>query len=354
LLVTVVAATGAMMVWRAQLDPIIYHYIKSPPLCEQPASIDAMLDAARLANKQSPALWVQVNPGEHGSSVVRFRDNAQIFLDPCTGAVLGQQGRYEGLFGRIEQLHKLAYATGEAWNALVPGTATNALITGTAAALAALLAAGAGIYLWSPRLKRSAVSAFTINRVLGGHAFIRNLHSTTGAYAALILIFSAVTGLTWAFDWPQDALNWITATSEPALVKPVEAHTYQPRRPLEESLQIAQRLMPDFRRATVFLPKRPSDPRRLEIVERDAPHSEAASILFLDPFSGNVLTVYPYASAGLGTKLFDWARALHTGRAGGPAVQIILFIGAIGTVALGITGIWTYFGRRRPKSRSLK
>ena len=72
---------------------------------------------------------------------------------------------------------------------------------------------------------------------------------------------------------------------------------------------------------------------RIRGLERGAPHPpHAYSTLLLDAYDGHRLAFHPYASLDAATKTIGWARALHTGEVGFHVAQILLTLGALGTL----------------------
>src|SRR4051812_17560142 len=102
----VVAVTGALMVFRPELDPVFNRDLFFGPAGGPSQSVDDLVAAARAAHPQAKLDYARL-PREPGATVqVAFLDKQVIFLNPATGGVVGQRGRYEGFFGRCEQWHR--------------------------------------------------------------------------------------------------------------------------------------------------------------------------------------------------------------------------------------------------------
>src|SRR6185369_1626674 len=108
-------------------------------------------------------------------TLVRFTDNAAVFVDPCTAKVVHEQARWGGLFGRLEQLHRFRF--------LEDNDVANA-ITGTAATVLAFVLVLGGVFLWWPRGGASARSAATLRPHLKGRAWDLNLHKVFGVWGS--------------------------------------------------------------------------------------------------------------------------------------------------------------------------
>jgi uncharacterized iron-regulated membrane protein len=119
------------------------------------------------------------------------------------------------------------------------------------------------------------------------------------------------------------------------------------RLPMEQAWQTLRTMVPDPASAVFHYPRKPGEPIEVFAVDRAAPHGEARSYLFLDAVSGKVLSFQPYAGLSAGRKLYYWMLAIHTGRAGGWPVDLVLFVGMLGVPAMAYTGIESYLRSRR-------
>jgi vanillate O-demethylase ferredoxin subunit len=202
--------------------------------------------------------------------------------------------------------------------------------------------------MWWPRKERRLLDGFKLNRKLRkGTPFEMGLHRTAGAWVAVPLAISAITGLPNAFDSVHDA---ITALDGSRQARPHSLAT-GPDVPLATVWERIVAMSPSPREALIHVPQKPGDPIEIFIIARDAPHANARTYLFLDAHDGRVLGFTPYAALGTGSKIYYWMLSIHTGEVGGPLGQAILFLGAVGALLLGYTGIRTWLRRRSNKSK---
>ncbi len=311
--------------------------------CPSPRGPDELLALARAAHPGPPVVALRLPLDAARPAIVRFTDNEVAYLDACAGRVLGVETRYGGLFGRLEQLHKLTYWTQAGWDKIIPGQATHTLITGSVAALFATLLIVVGVALWWPGRGGSWRRALTLDRRLSGRALMFKLHSTVAFWISAVAIASALTGLTYAFDWPRTAVAAITGSVQPEAkqVSAVPADGGK-RLPLDAAWTQARLAMPELASADIFPPRQPRDAVRIRGIERGAPHPHAFSTLFLDAYDGHRLAFRPYASLDTAAKAIGWAHALHTGEVGGPVAQILLTLGALGTLVSIYAGFSSY------------
>ncbi|OAN37673.1 PepSY-associated TM helix domain-containing protein [Mycolicibacterium iranicum] len=152
----------------------------------------------------------------------------QVFIDPYTGAYLGQREALSGLIGFANNVHRMFGNDGPQINlpslghlidseaypdATIPVGVGNLWMELTACWILVLLASG--IYLWWPRAIESAKPLFTVRWGKGGRIRWRDVHALTGVVIAVILFCYILSGLTWSRYWGE---NWraFSATVTPS------------------------------------------------------------------------------------------------------------------------------------------
>ncbi|MDB5673291.1 MAG: hypothetical protein JWM65_273 [Sphingomonas bacterium] len=334
LVVMLSALTGAGMAFRDQLEPIFYPGVARTAPCAAPLSLDALAASARRLHPAGTLDYLRVRREADAPVAARFLNKDTLYLDRCTGAASASQNRYQGFFGVLEWLHRGQWAKVGGW---VMGTGALALI---------VLLGGIGVYLWWPRKPRRFSQGFTVSRKMKGPAFNIGLHRAVGAWVAVPLLLSALTGLPNAFDGLHDAIVSLDGKAESKPVSAVPADPRAPRPALAAAWRTIDRLAPNASEVLIHVARGPRDPLEIYIIEAGAPHANARSYLWIDAWSGRVIDYVPYSRMGAGSRLYFWMLSLHTGEVGGLVGQLVLFLGAIGALALGYTGISAYVRRR--------
>jgi vanillate O-demethylase ferredoxin subunit len=333
LLLTAVALTGAVMVFRVQLEPLVAPGLVSVPACAAPLPLDALVAAARAASPHAGALRT-VRLYSDASARVGFSDKRWIFVDPCSGKVLGSEAVYGGPFGTLAKLHIFGYLPfGE-------------LLAGSLALLAACVMATAGLLLWWPASLRALRASWRLKPGLRGRARNLNLHRTAALYAAPVLLACALSGLPQAFAWARSVID-VLSLSPPRPTIVSQAAMGQPA-PLAPMWRQAQAIAPRPQKLQLRMPQTMDTPVVLEVVERDAPHPNAISYFYFDAASGALLHHTPYAANPRGHRIYLWALALHYGWIGGVAGQLTLLLGALFVPLLAWTGTASYLRGRAP------
>src|SRR3569833_192865 len=171
------------------------------------------------------------------------------------------------------------------------------------------------------------------------------LHRTVGAWIAIPLALSALTGLPNAFPALQEALTGKVQSAP-------RSTAGGPLLPIDAAWQRVQRISPNPKEVLIHVARKPADPIEIFVIAADAPHANARTYLYLDAHDGHVLRYVPYAQMGTGGKIYYWMLSLHTGELGGIFGQLILFICAAFVLLLCFTGIRTcirrWVNKRRP------
>lgn len=332
------AITGAGMAFRKQLDPLVYPRMLQAPACAARLPLDNFVSRARALHPTGKLDYIRLLSRPDAPVILRFTDKDTYYFDPCSGAVLGEQNRYAGLFGRLEQMHRFVYVQNGGW------------LVGAGALAAAIGLVMGGLVVWWPRAPRRLADGLRLNTNLRGRAFELDLHRTLGAYAAALLLLSSLTALPQAFDFVRDGLNTITGSPAETIPQstppPKTAGRKATKIPMEQAWRTVQTLSPHPREALLHLPLKAKSPIEIFTIDAEAPHANARTYLYLDAYSGRVLRFTPYGRMGLGGKIYFWTLSIHTGEVGGVFGQFLLFLGALSVPVLAYTGLGSYLRRR--------
>lgn len=345
LVVILTAITGALIVFRPQLEPILYRDLITAERCAEIAPLDNFIAKAKLARPEATVDYIRIVKGDDSSSrmpamTIRYTDQSFIYLNPCTTEVLGFRHRYGGILGTIEQIHRWRYISGEgeyiSWGPIVTG--------GSAIIFAIVLLIGGVVILFATLPKNK--SAFTLKNGLTGIPRNLDLHKTLGLYAAPILLISVLTGLPQAYDWYRNGIYEITGSKPVKAPKIVEPSPPEPRVSMESIWKKIQELEPNPKETLIHYEVKEGNALDSYIVGANAAHANARSMLYVNQYSGEVVKYIPYEKSSTGFKLYFWTLTWHSGKAGLVAQLIILF-GALAVPVLAYFGISAYLKRSR-------
>jgi len=336
LVVTIMALTGAWMVFRPQLEEQFYPDMLRATPGETRAPLDLLAANAAAAYPGRTFSQVRFWSEPTRAAMIRCSNSDQIYLDPWTGRVLGMQNRYRGLFGRAEDIHRYFSLNAD----------IGRQITGIAA-FALVFLVLSGLVLWVPPVWRGLKAALAVNGRLTGRARLLNWHKTVGVVVGVFAVLSALTGLPHAYHWYEVGMYRIVGSEPPDAPAASPVTEGRQRLPLEAIWQKARAALPDYHSANVYFPKPKSNVVEIWIVGADAPHPHARSLYHVDAVTGEMLRAVPWAEASAGHKLFFWGLAWHLGQAWGLPGQVLAFVVTLGVPFLAVTGIWAYLRRNR-------
>lgn len=336
LVVTVMAVSGAWMVFRPQLEKRAYPDMLRVTPGENRAPLDLLAANAAAAYPGRTFSQIRFWAEPTRAAMIRCSNSDQIYLDPWTGRVLGMQNRYRGLFGRAEDIHRFL--------GLGSDVGTHVTAVGAFAMIFLVLS---GLVLWVPPVWRGLKAALALNGRLTGRARLLNWHKTVGVFVGVFTVLSALTGLPHAYHWYEVGMYRIVGSEPPEAPAATPVTEGQRRLPLEAIWQKARAALPDYHSANVYFPKPKSNAVEIWIVGADGPHPHARSLYHVDAVTGEMLRAVPWAEASAGHKLFFWGLAWHLGQAWGLPGQILSFVVTFGVPFLAVTGALAWLRRRR-------
>ncbi|MCV7215513.1 PepSY domain-containing protein [Mycobacterium crocinum] len=405
----VLACSGLVILYSQPLDALLNRHLLVVESGPQTVPLDTQVATAKQHVGAGDTLEAVTPPdGVHASTRVDFSpagakgypqaeaDVIQVFVDPYTGAYLGQRDQLSGLVGWANQLHRMfgndgphmqLPSLGHVINPsaypqpTIPVGIGNLWMELTATWILVLLASG--IYLWWPRAIEAAKPLLTVRWRQGGRPRWRDVHALTGVVVAVILICYVLSGMTWTRYWGE---NWraVTATvtpsaeidapSTPAKLGDLDrlgrriawAATDDPIYASEPSPGAARlsyadidRIAKDEHMVPGYAIFPPSDSTQdgattygsYTVVNRWPQRVSEQRTLYLNQFTGATITNATAAQDGALSKLTSFGIAMHTGNQMGWLTRISATLACLGvllSVATGLLMWWT----RRPSGRS--
>ena len=358
-IILIMSVTGVLLTYQRQLtawaDTRAYQI--EPAVHRVPA--DAIVSTvARLRPDLSPtALVVRAEPTAPASLTIGA--GRQLFVDPYTGAVLGE-GSGQGVrafFRVVVEWHRYLGASG----------ATRPLgraVTG-ASNLAFLFIVMSGLFLWWPRSwKWPAVRAISwFKGGLRGKARDFNWHNTIGFWSAIPLAIIVAGGVVISYPWATALVYRAYGEVPPA---PVRAATAQGERqpgqsgqalPVESMIQLAAARMPGWKTISVPL-SAPDAPRVvLTLDSGDGGQPQKRATFTIDRVTGAPVRWEGFSDQSAGRRARTWLRFAHTGEVYGLPGQTAAGILTAGGAVLVWTGLALALRRfrrwRRPSTEVL-
>ena len=369
--------TGIVYLFKPQLDPLLYPELLEVQAAGTPLSADQLLQCLQQAE---PAAVVSkylppVN-AERSAQFVATLDGREthLFLDPYSGALLGQQDAQDNLQAIARALH------GE----LLIGTVGDRLIE-LAAGWGVVLVVS-GLYLWWPRGQGGA-GVLWPRLSARGRLLWRDLHAVSGFWGSALLLFMLLTGMTWTGFWGAQfagawnhfpAAMWDAVPQSNVQARSLNTATAQTVAWAVENTPLPQS-DPHAGHRGHALPGASASPERIDLQQvvdtasrlgvqpgysisfpgdekgvftvalfADDPRNDAT--LHLDQYSGQVLADIRWADYGLVARTVETGVMLHEGKLFGLANQLIMLLVCLLILLGSVSGLVMWW-KRRPHGR---
>lgn len=308
--------------------------------------VASLVANARVTRPEIPT-GVALKSDRQSPAVVQFPGGRAVFVNPYTGAVLGEGATSTRAFFRtVTDLHRWLAASGES-------RAVGKAITG-ACNLGFLFLVVSGIYIWWPKKWTAAQlrNVMWFRRGLSSKARDFNWHNTIGFWCLVPLFFVVLSGVVISYGWAGNLVYRVVGETPPAPRPPAPAgpRAEPPEIAIDgiESLVVrAEAQTPDWRTLSFSLPTDPAAPVAFTLDSGSGGQPQHRASLTLDRATGDVRTWEPFAAFSAGRKLRTILRFAHTGEVLGIAGQTVAGIVSLGATVLVWTGLALSWRRLR-------
>ncbi|MCW5958974.1 MAG: PepSY domain-containing protein [Pyrinomonadaceae bacterium] len=331
----IMCITGALLSFESNLIKFAERDVRIVNVGSERLTAGAILNSAIRArsNAEPSALLISRDP--ELSAAVSFGREGQLFIDPYTGDVLGEDASgLRGFLGFVEDVHRWLAFPGES-------RAYGKSING-AANLLFLFLAISGVYIWFPKKLawRNFKPVIWFRRGLRGKARNFNWHNVIGFWTSLVLVILTATAVVMSYKWANDLLYRATGNEPPAQQqRSNSAANEESASNLENIDQFFSTAANNSEWKTISLRLPVKEEAVLTVEEGIYWNIFARSPLTLNPETGEIMKWEPYGEQNGGKQLRSWARFTHTGETGGFIGQLIGFVACVGGAFL----VWTGF-----------
>ena len=206
-----------------------------------------------------------------------------------------------------------------------------------------------GIYLWRPKTKKAAKAALTIKTNASLKRINYDLHRTLGFYATLPLIFIALTGLIFAFQWmDKGAYSFISDTPHPervtAEVHALERMTFNDPFEAFEAIKATQ---PPLYQYTITLPNKRSANYQYAFFPERLKGLNNFDTYVVEAKDGKLVSYELWSQLSTKQKLKRAEYNIHVGAIGGIYTKVIAFIACLIAASLPITGFFMWRNKQQ-------
>lgn len=341
LLLALIGLTGSVLVFDHALDEVAAPETVAFTASGERASLQSVVDSAGTAlGGDTAAERVYLARKEGSPHVVRFPGPPgapgpiEVSVAPTTAEVLAVRtwGEYP-----VSWLYRLHYT-------LLAGS-TGKTIVGVFGVLI-LFFGISGVVIWWPRAGQWR-RAFTIKRDGGAFRFNYDLHKTAGIYFLPLLIAVSFSGVALVFHGPVETMvsAVLPMDKRPGPKSTGEGETIS----IDKAVAIAHEVFPAASLKRVYMPRGEEGSYHLAFNQLgEAWSNHAATAVWVDQYSGEVLDVWDATRLAAGSSFMQWQFPLHNGDALGIFGRWLVFVTGLLPALFFGTGFYMWLRKRRP------
>lgn len=348
LYIVIVATTGAVLVFRPDIERAIFPHLFAATAGE-PADAGEVLERVAGAFPGRRIYWMEAPTRERPTTLASVEGVGSgeqlLLLDPVTTQILGELPKLPSL----TTLHNLHAS-------LIRGR-TGRLVNGVASLLLLVMCA-TGVVIWWPGAAAWR-SGFIVNFGRSWRRINWELHSAVGIWALALTAVWGVTGV--YFTAPSQVHTLLNAIAPLNItVGPTsDAKAAATNRPgWRVLIARAQEHAPGQHAIRVTAPW--DDRGSIVVVfapTREAPVApQGLTQVYLDQYTGEILKATVPADRSVGDRVIEWMGPLHIGTFGGLGVRIVWAAFGLAPAVLAVTGFIMWWLRvvrpRWPATRS--
>jgi uncharacterized iron-regulated membrane protein len=325
LFLLILGVSGSVMAFSGEIDSLLHPSLfrvvsqgQPLPLSQLASSAASVLHAGEsidtcLPSTRADASYSFIVFGAH------HRIPRQIFVDQYTGRVLGSLSAVRFTY-IMKALHSIAGVLG-------------------CSSIILVFLVLSGLYLWWPRKRIKIALSGDVQQLYF------DLHNAIGLISSLFLLLFAITGIYMVFGPPSYAI-----TSKP-VTQPAFSTPQVGLKPVSLDLvaATAKDTLPGATVLWIVIPRQPSEAYFAKMRFPEDRSDNGSSIVWIDQFSGKVLTVANSRAVPLGNKIQTISRVVHTGAVFGNGGRAFAAFMSLILVLQTVTGLQLWWNRRRRK-----
>ena len=348
IIITLICFSGAMLGIEKDIAPSAgQHQLYVEKGEQRPLLLDSLLTLTQSTLPDDVRI-TSVNIFSDSTRSYQFNlskpRKSSLYVNPYTGEALGRNQR-QAFFQTMFRLHRWLLGPAKAddgsigWGKLLVGVST----------LLFVVILITGIIIWWPRTTQTLRASLKIPFRKGLRPMMHGVHLAGGAYAFILLLIMALTGLTWSFKWYSNGFYALLGGNS-TITPPTSTTNPQRERPSkdrkkdfawQQALENLIHVQPDFAQITLSEHK--------ASIKTDTWGNARATDQYVLNDDGEITSVTPYADTDYSRKLRGWVFTLHTGAFAGAWRRWLWAIVALVGALLPLTGYYLWWKRTRRK-----
>ncbi|ARS34036.1 PepSY-associated TM helix domain-containing protein [Pontibacter actiniarum] len=356
LLVLFLGITGCILSFQREIEDATqeYRFVEHQPgkALLPPSELRAIADS-QLPGKKTHSVSYQKGKA---ALVVYYDFEPEyyytVYLNPYTGDVLKVKNMAHDFFRIIIEGHYYLW--------LPPNIGQPILASATLIFVVLLIT---GIILWWPKNKSAAKQRFSIKWSAKWRRKNYDLHNVLGFYMSWVVIFIAITGLVWGFQWVSKSVYWATSGGKPineyyeTLSDTTKASPLASTPAIDLLWDKVRKENPAFTGSLeVHIPEN----KKTSIEIASNPDTDTYWKIDYRYFDQHTLQELPVthmygklADASVADKIRRMNYDIHVGAIGGIVGKIIAFFASLLAASMPVTGTLIWWGRRKKAARKV-
>ncbi len=337
IIIFTVASTGCIYAFEEEIRNAIYQHLfyvnKSKG---KSISIETAMGIAKAKYPKEKIKNVRIKSGSNSSYEIILKNKLSVYIDPFTGEFLGELNKDKDFFGTVLKIHR---------SLLLDDFGKK--ITGVSALIFIFMLIS-GIVIWWPRNMKLLKHKFFISSKSPSFKMTYDMHSVLGFYASWIIIFTAITGTIWSFKWVEKSMYWMSGSVKEERKLHSESTQDKKTFPVNTAYLLLASQFPNKIECFISLPEDSIGVFRFSFHQENNSFFKKTDHYVFDKNNYQLLRASLYNFSSLGDKIKATNLNIHTGKIFGLFGKVIVFLAALVTASLPITGFMMW--RKKIKS----
>lgn len=349
LIVCFLGITGCILAFEQEIrsvtEPYRFVAVQNKPLLP-PSALKSIGNKA-LPGKHNPHS-IAYEPGKAAQAVYYHEAPDYywiVYINPYTGQVLKVKDMDADFFRIVLDGHFYLW---------LPHSVGQPIVASATLIFVVLLISG--LILWWPKNKAAAKQRFTIKLNARWRRVNYDMHNVLGFYMAWVIIFIALTGLVWGFQWFAGSVYWVTSGGKKQMAF-YEAQSDTTLKPVLKVAAIDQawrktlKEKPGFNGSIdVHIPE--NSKAAIEVaINPDTYTYWKTDYVYYDQYTLKEIQVKhsygKFQKASAADKLARMNYDIHVGQIAGLPGKIMAFCASLIAASMPVTGFIIWWGRRK-------
>ncbi|GAA4200226.1 PepSY-associated TM helix domain-containing protein [Pedobacter jeongneungensis] len=342
----IVALTGCILSFEDELTPLLFSKEQQVTPKAERLPADSLVSIAKT-NFPKKKIFRMILPAEPSRSVkatfgTKKAGYDYVYLNPYSGEILSKGKENKRFFVVVLNLHRF----------LLAGT-VGKTITGISCAITFFMTIS-GLYLWWPKNRKVLKQRLVVKQNASFKRTNWDLHAVGGFYVMILLFLITLTGLIWSYDWVENMMFKLTdgKISKPEVVKQPEVKGKKEAGLYEKIISATNTIYAHQGDLTINFPDKKDKPVFVSKENGEA-RVNTTDQAYFNNRNGELIEKRPFTGLSLGNQLRKLNKPIHTGSIFGWPTKLLMFIVALFTASLPITGLLIYLGRGKKKKKAV-